>query len=202
MRRQIIMKENKKYVKNLSISAVFIALATVLSLIKIWNMPLGGSVTLLSMLPIVMLSCMLGVKWGMASSFVYSLIQLAFGIAIDGILGWGLTPVMLIGTIMLDYVLAFSVLGIAGIFRKTGIIGVAAGTVMALFLRFVSHFLSGFVIFKNLEQFEIFGSVITNRPVLYSICYNGFYMLPEIIITTIGAVLIFNTPQIKKLIES
>ena len=112
------MKEKKNYVKNLSISAVFVALATVLSLIKIWNMPLGGSVTLLSMLPIVMISCMMGLKWGMASSLVYSLIQLAFGIALDGILGWGLTPVMLIGTIMLDYILAFSVLGIAGIFRK------------------------------------------------------------------------------------
>ena len=201
LRRQNIMKEKKNYVKNLSISAVFVALATVLSLIKIWNMPLGGSVTLLSMLPIVMISCMMGLKWGMASSFVYSLIQLAFGIALDGILGWGLTPVMLIGTIMLDYILAFSVLGIAGIFRKKGIMGVCVGTVIALFLRFVSHFLSGFVIFKNLEQFEIFGSIIENRPVLYSICYNGFYMLPEIIITTIGVLLIFNTSQIKKLIE-
>ena len=198
------MKENKSksYVRNLSLSASFVALATVLSLIKIWNMPLGGSVTLLSMLPITMISVMLGLKWGMVSSFVYSLIQLGFGITLDGILGWGLTPVMLIGTILLDYVLAFSVLGIAGIFRNKGLFGVAAGTVLALVLRFFSHFLSGVIIFKNLEQFEIFGSVITNRPFLYSLCYNGFYMLPEIIITTIGAVLIFNTPQIKKLIKS
>ena len=203
-RRQIIMSElkSKNYLKNLSLSAIFIALSTVLSLIKIWKMPLGGSVTLLSMLPIVMLSIMLGLKWGMASAFVYSLIQLALGIALDGILGWGLTPVMLIGTICLDYVLAFSVLGVAGIFRKKGISGIAIGSVTALLLRFLCHFLSGVVIFKNLEQFEIFGNVLTNRPILYSICYNGFYMLPEIIITTVGAILIFNTSQIKKIINN
>ncbi len=197
------MKEikSKNYIKNLSVSAIFIALATVLSLIKIWNMPLGGSVTLLSMLPIVMISCMLGLKWGMASSFAYAIIQLIFGITLDGVLGWGLTPVMLIGTITLDYILAFSLLGIAGIFRKKGMIGIGSGVVIALLLRFFSHFLSGVIIFKNLEQFEVFGNIINNRPVLYSICYNGFYMLPEIIITTIGAILIFNTPQIKKLIE-
>ena len=197
------MKEikSKNYIKNLSVSAIFIARATVLSLIKIWNMPLGGSVTLLSMLPIVMISCMLGLKWGMASSFAYAIIQLIFGITLDGVLGWGLTPVMVIGTITLDYILAFSLLGIAGIFRKKGMIGIGSGVVIALLLRFFSHFLSGVILFKNLEQFEVFGNIINNRPVLYSICYNGFYMLPEIIITTIGAILIFNTPQIKKLID-
>ena len=97
------MKENsKKYVYKLTLSAVFIALATALSLIKIVKMPLGGSVTLLSMLPIVMLSFMLGLRWGMVSAFVYSLIQLALGIMLDGLLAWGLTPVMLVGTITLD----------------------------------------------------------------------------------------------------
>ena len=181
--------------------AVMIALAFALSCVKMWKMPLGGSVTLLSMLPIVMISVMLGLKWGLGSAFVYSLIQLVLGIALDGLLGWGLTPVMLVGTIMLDYIVAFTVLGIAGIFAKKGYVGICGGTALAVALRFASHFLSGFVIFKNLEQFELFGSVFTNHPVLYSLAYNGMYMLPELILTTVAAVILFRLPQVNKIIN-
>ena len=193
------MEMSKKYVYKLTLSAIFVALATVLSLIKVVKMPLGGSVTLLSMLPIVMISVMLGLKWGFGSAFVYSLIQLILGIAMDGLLGWGLTPVMLVGTILLDYIIAFTVLGIAGIFVKKGYAGICGGVVLAVVLRFFSHFLSGVIIFKNLEQFEIFGSLFVNRPVLYSLAYNGFYMLPELVITTVAAVLLFRLPQVKKI---
>ena len=197
------MKEiTQKRIYKITLSAIFVALATALSLIKIIKMPLGGSVTLLSMLPIVMLSCMLGVKWGLGGAFAYSLLQLFLGITLDGLLGWGLTPVMLIGTILFDYIFAFTALGIAGIFRKKGTSGICLGVALSLFIRFVSHFISGYVIFKNLEQFEIFGNLFTNRPILYSISYNGFYMLPEIVITTIAAALIFSAPQIKKLINN
>ena len=121
------MEMSKKYVYKLTLSAIFVALATVLSLIKVIKMPLGGSVTLLSMLPIVMISVMLGAKWGFGSAFVYSLIQLILGITLDGLLGWGLTPVMLVGTILLDYIVAFTVLGIAGIFAKKGYLGICGG---------------------------------------------------------------------------
>jgi len=198
-----MMKEiAQKRIFKITLSAIFVALATALSLIKIIKMPLGGSVTLLSMLPIVMLSCMLGIKWGFGAAFAYSLLQLFLGIALDGLLGWGLTPIMLIGTILFDYILAFTCLGFAGIFRKKGTSGIALGVVLSMLLRFVSHFISGYVIFKNLEQFEIFGSLFTNRPILYSISYNAFYMLPEIVITTVAAVLIFSAPQIKKLINN
>lgn len=194
------MKENSKQsIYKLTVSAVFVALATALSFIKIFNMPLGGSVTLLSMLPIVMISCMLGLKWGMVSSFVYSLIQLFLGITLDGLLGWGLTPIMLVGTILLDYIVAFSVLGLAGIFSKKGYMGKCLGVVLALVLRFLSHFVSGYVIFTQLEQFELFGEVFINRPILYSLGYNGLYMLPELVFTVIAAAILFKIPQIKKM---
>lgn len=197
------MKETvKNHVYNLTLSAVFIALATALSFVKIVKMPLGGSVTLLSMLPIIMISCMLGLKWGMASAFVYSLIQLFLGIALDGLLGWGLTPVMLIGTILLDYIVAFSVLGFAGIFKKRGYMGLCCGTALVLSLRFASHFISGYVIFTQLEQFELFGNVFVNRPLFYSFCYNGLYMLPELVITTVAAMIIFKISQIKRMMLS
>lgn len=194
------MKSNSKQnIYKLCISAIFVALATALSFIKIINMPLGGSVTLLSMLPIVMISCMLGLKWGMASSFVYSLIQLFLGIALDGIFAWGLTPTMLIGTIVLDYIAAFSVLGLAGIFSKKGYIGNCLGTAMVLVLRFICHFISGYVIFTQLEQFELFGQVFSNRPFLYSLCYNGLYMVPELIFTVVAALILFKIPPVKKI---
>lgn len=197
------MKENsEKYVYRLSLSAIFIALATVLSFIKIIKMPLGGSVTLLSMLPIVMLSCILGVKWGFVGAFAYSVIQLILGITVDGLFAWGLTPIMLIGTILLDYILAFSLLGIAGILKHKGPKGMCIGVLIGIILRFLCHFISGCVIFKELEQFEIFGKLFENRPVLYSLGYNGFYMLPELVITLVAAVILFNLPQIQKLMKN
>ena len=151
------METTKKPVYKLTVSAVFVALATVLSFIKVIKMPLGGSVTLLSMLPVVMISVMFGLKWGFGSAFVYALGQLALGL--PEVLTWGLTPAMLIGTIMFDYIIAFTVLGIAGIFADKGYKGICGGVALAVFLRFVSHFISGYVIFKNLEQFEIFGGI-------------------------------------------
>lgn len=188
------MQENsKKYVYKLTLSAVFVALATALSLIKVYELPLGGSVTLLSMLPIVMISCMLGLKWGFGSAFVYSLIQLGFGITIDGMLGWGLTPLSLVGTIVLDYIIPFTLLGLGGIFAKKGTIGIAFGTALALVARFLCHLLSGVIIFDIWCEWD--------NVWFYSLCYNGSFMLPELIITTIGAVLIFSTPQVKKLIR-
>ncbi len=192
------MKENsKRYVYKLTLAAVFIALATVLSLIKVFKAPLGGSVTLLSMLPIVMLSGMLGIKWGLGCAFTYSLIQLVLGLTLDGLLGWGLTPIMLLGTILFDYILAFTVLGFAGIFAKKGVFGFVFGTAAVITLRFLCHFASGIIIFKQLEQFELFGKIFSNHPILYSLSYNGLYMLPELVITVVFASIIFNLPQIK-----
>ena len=191
-------RNSNSAVYKLVLSALLIALATVLSFVKIVKLPLGGSITLLSMLPIVMISIMFGLKWGFGSAFVYSVIQLFFGIVSDGLLAWGLTPVMLVGTILLDYLVAFTVLGIAGVFAKKGYKGICGGIVLAFVLRFISHFISGYVIFKKLEQFELFGNLFENSPVLYSIAYNGMYMLPELILTTIAALILFKQPIIKK----
>lgn len=191
-------RNSNSAIYKLVLSALLIALATVLSFVKIFKLPLGGSITLLSMLPIVMISIMFGLKWGFGSAFVYSVIQLFFGIVSDGLLAWGLTPVMLVGTILLDYLVAFTVLGIAGVFAKKGYKGICGGIVLAFVLRFISHFISGYVIFKNLEQFELFGNLFENSPVLYSVAYNGMYMLPELILTTVAALILFKQPIIKK----
>ena len=187
------MKENRKNTYNLTLSAIFVALATVLSLIKVYNLPLGGAVTLFSMLPIVMVSCMLGLRWGIGSAFVYSLVQLGFGIALDGVLGWGLTPAALIGTILLDYILPFTALGFAGFAAKKGTVYMCICTAAVIIIRFICHLLSGAIIFDIWCEWE--------NVWFYSLCYNGSYMLPELIITVVGAAIIFKLPQIKKLMN-
>ena len=195
------MKKNSNTYK-LAVCAIMVALGAVLSLVKVVQMPFGGSVTLLSMLPCAMVSVMLGLKWGLAASFVESVIQLAFGITMDGVLGWGLTPAMLIGTILLDYILAYTVIGLAGAFRSKGYVGICVGTGLAVFLRFVCHLISGAVIFANLEQFVAFGASWVGRPGLYSLCYNGAYMLPELVITMVAATILFRLPQIRRIMAN
>jgi len=193
------MKKNNTY--KLAVCAVMVALGAVLSLIKIWKMPFGGSITLFSMLPCAMISIGFGLKWGLAASFVEAVIQLGFGIAMDGIFAWGLTPGSLIGVIVLDYLLAYTVIGLAGMFRAKGYVGICVGTGLAVALRFVSHLLSGAVIFANFEQFVAFGAEWVGRPWLYSICYNGAYMLPEMIITMAAAAILFRLPQLQKMLS-
>ncbi len=178
--------------------AVMIALATVLSFIRVYHLPWGGSITLLSMLPIAMYSIKHGVKKGLAAALVFSVIQLIQGIS-EGLFGWGLTPVMLIACILLDYLLAYTVLGVAGIFRGKGAFGWVGGTVLALLLRFLCHFGSGVIIWKSFG--ELWNGFSTDNTWLYSFLYNGSYMLPEIVFTAIGAFILFRIPQIRRLIE-
>ena len=175
--------------------AVMVALATVLSFIRVFKLPWGGSITLLSMLPIVLFSIRRGVSWGLIVSFVYSLVQFAQGV-MDGLFGWGLTPVMLIACILLDYLGAFTVLGIAGCFRKKGLPGWIGGITLAIVLRFVLHFLSGVVIWHSFG--ELWSGFATDNTYLYSFLYNGCYMLPELIFTLVGAVALLKVPQTKR----
>lgn len=178
--------------------AVMVALATVLSFIKIINLPWGGSITLLSMLPIVIFSLKRGIGHGLAASFVYSLIQFGQGCA-EGIFGGGLTPVALVACIFIDYIFAFTVLGIAGIFRKHGTPGMIGGSVLAMTLRLVCHYTSGVLIFGSFG--ELWNGLTINEPWLYSLLYNGAYMLPEIVFTTVGVVILLSVPQAKKTIK-
>ena len=113
--------------------AVMLALATALSYIRIYKLPWGGSITLFSMLPIVLFSIRRGLKAGLAVSFLFSLIQFFQGIG-DGLFGWGLTPFMLIACILLDYIIAFTVLGLGGLFRKKKTAGWIGGIVIAIAL--------------------------------------------------------------------
>lgn len=177
-------------------SAIMLALAVVLSYIKFWQLPFDGSITLFSMLPVCLIAIKHGWKWGLGTAFCFSWFQILQG----GVFGWGLTPVMLIGSLLLDYILAYTVLGFAGVFRKKGYLGCLGGIAMVCALRFFIHFLAGVILWANLEQFVAFGQEWVNRPVLYSICYNGVYMLPETVLTVGVAAILLKIPQIKRLL--
>lgn len=168
--------------------ALMIAVGTVLAQIKIFEMPFGGSVTLVSMLPFILVSFRHGVKWGLATGFVNSLLQMLLGFYAPP--APGLLP--LVGMILLDYVLAFTLLGLACVIAKpfqNRLVGVAVGTAVVCFIRFMCSFLSGVLIWGNLSD---------GLPAwTYSLTYNGSYMLPETILTTVAAVLIYKAaPQL------
>ena len=173
--------------------AVMIALGAVLSLVKVYEAPLGGSVTLFSMLPVIMISIRRGTKVGIAASFVYSLTQLFMGLA--SLMSWGLTPFTWFGAIAFDYILAFTVLGLAGIFKKKGTPGILGGVALACGLRFVCHFISGTIFFGALapENWNF---------VFYSLVYNGAYMAPEFILTSIGAAFLFAADPVRRLMNN
>lgn len=192
------MNKNSK-IRVLAEGAIMVAMAFVLSYIKIFKLPWGGSITLLSMLPIAIFSIKRGVKAGLFAAFVSALLQLGQGIIVDGLFGWGLTPVMLIACIFLDYIGAYTVVGLAGMFRQKGLGGRLAGTAIAVLIRYIFHIVSGAAIFHSSGM--IWEAFSTENEWLYSTLYNGAYMLPEMIFTVIGAAVILKVPQINKLIE-
>ncbi len=189
------MKNHEK-ITALVEGAVMLALAIVLSCLRIYKFPWGGSVTVLSMLPIAVYSIKYGLPRGLAISFLFALFQLCQGIT-DGLFGWGLTPVMLISCIMLDYLLPYTVIGIAGMLRKKGAAGWIAGITVAITARFLLHFISGVVIWHSFGT--LWEGFSTENEWLYSLCYNGAYMLPELVSTVIGAVALFKVSVTRRL---
>lgn len=172
----------RKNILTLVECAMMIALGTVLSFLKFWEMPYGGSVTLLSMLPVCMIAIRHNMAWGLGGAFVYAVLQML----VSGAAGWGLTPAVFIICLLFDYIIAFTVLGFAGIFKRFGFGGKLFGIAMVCILRFLCHYISGITIWANSipEEFvEKFGA----NPYLYSLVYNGSYMGIELILTVLGA---------------
>ena len=171
--------------RTLAEGAMMIALATVLSMIKIISMPFGGSVTLLSMLPLVLMSFRHGLRWGVLTAFAHSVLQMVMGI---NNVGYCPTLLSQIGCILLDYILAFTALGLADGFAKpfeNRVAGVCAGTAAVCALRFICSWLSGILIWGEYQSYYEWAAGMPTW--LYSLVYNGNYMLPETVITVIGA---------------
>ena len=204
-------------------SAVMIALAAVLELVAkmvIPEMPFGGQVTIVSMLPIVLVGWKYGVGKGVVTGFVYSLVQMALGVKTisslilptsdDYLGGFGNVVLMFI----FDYVVAYTVLGLGAIYKQkinNNSTSLALGAFTVITFRYISHIVSGYILygawaewFFTQDGFYSWGQTIMSTytgnalSLVYSIIYNGFYMIPEIIITTVVVVVIGRIPQITK----
>lgn len=176
----------------LVISAVMVALAVVLSLVKLFELPLGGSVTLCSMLPVMLIGYRYGPKWGLLTGFVYAVIQLLLDLG--KALGWGLSPTALVVSFIFDYLIAFSVLGLAGLYGK-GFRRYILGMVTAVALRFVSHVVAGGTAYASWLPKSWQGHVW-----LYSFAYNGSFLLPDFAICLVAAVVIYK--PLKRYLEA
>ncbi len=147
-------------------SAIMIALAVVLSFVKVWSMPQGGTVSL-TMLPLFVLSFRRGPVAGIISGIIYGAISIIF----DGVIYHPMS-------ILLDYTLAYGLLGVAGFFKKSyG--GIILGTTVGTALRYLCSLLSGAVLFAEYAPSG-------QNPWIYSLGYNATYMLPELIICVIA----------------
>ena len=181
--------------------AIMLALAIVLSMITPFRrlLPFGGSITLVSMLPVCLYSIKHGVGRGLCVSFLFALFEFFQGVQ-EGLFGWGLTAGMLTACILLDYFLAYTVIGLAGMFRKKGMGGWIAGTVFALLLRYLCHFLSGVYVFASTGKIWEELDFVAENKYVYSAVYNGAYMLPEIILTVVVAVILFSVRPIRNIL--
>jgi thiamine transporter len=198
-KRKLLGMSEKTF--RLVLSAVMIGLATVLSLIKVFPMPLGGSITICGMLPILIIGYKYGPRWGLLTGFTFSIIQLLLDAGmLAGFAGmhWQST----VGSILLDYLVAFSVLGLAGIYGK-GFVKFILGMITAVALRFISHVISGMVIYYayafDAGNFPSYLAFLKGHVILYSMAYNAFYLLPDLIICLIVGAIIYK--PLKKFIE-
>ncbi|MEM3000057.1 MAG: energy-coupled thiamine transporter ThiT [Candidatus Bathyarchaeia archaeon] len=154
---------NKVSTKILAEIAIFVALATALSFVIVYTLPQGGSITAGSMVPIIWLALRRGPKIGLFAGAVYGLIQFA-------IQPYFLNPMQM----LLDYPLAFGVLGVAGWTKKQPVLGASAGIIG----RFIMHFVAGVVYWAPLYAPEL-------NPYVYSAVYNGSYLVPELVVSSI-----------------
>ncbi len=200
-------------------SALLIAIAAVIELVSKTlglELPFGGTITLASMFPIVLIAYKYGTKWGLLSGFTYSLVQMLLGAkTVSAMFLPGDDQMVLWQAIcicLLDYVLAYTLLGLGGIFKgkfKKPAAELALGAFVALLLRYLVHIVSGAIFygayaewFFTQEGFYSIGEKIlgtfsgSSLAIVYSIFYNGLYMIPEIIITTVVAAILGSVPQI------
>ncbi|WP_099204136.1 energy-coupled thiamine transporter ThiT [Scatolibacter rhodanostii] len=183
------------------LGGIMVALSVVLSFVKVFEMPYGGSITLCSMLPVAFYGYRYGAKWGVGAAFVYGVTQLLFGLSSIR----ALTGTAVIGSILFDYLVAFSLLGFAGVFKKTKLsppISFACGTIFVIILRYICHIISGIMCYSEYAEWYFsqegftFGAWVLERfsgfslSLLYSAVYNAMYIVPEMIITAVAAFLL------------
>ena len=206
-----------KKTQRLAVSGVLIALAVVLSFVKVFELPFGGSITAFSMVPVMLAGFLYGVPWGLMCGLVDGVLQGVLGAATTQAFA-GMGAKEAIGVACLDYLLAFSVLGCAGLLRKPlqekPTLGFALGAGIAGCLRFLVHFTSGAILYGQWaewyftqEGFYSWGAKILQNfsgaglAMIYSAVYNAMYMVPETILSVIAAVVLMQVKPLRKLAQ-
>ncbi|MCR5090243.1 MAG: energy-coupled thiamine transporter ThiT [Oscillospiraceae bacterium] len=172
------MNRSRLTLRALTEGAVFVALAQILSYIKLFELPQGGSVTV-AMLPIFIYCARWGFGPGILASFVYSVLQLL----LDGAYAWGWQ------SMLGDYIVAFTVLGLAGLFHNQRY-GLFIGTLVGSLARFLVHYLVGVLVWGEYMPESFFGMTMTT-PWFYSFLYNGSYMLIDMVLCLVVGALLF-----------
>lgn len=182
-------------IRRLAESAIMLALSTILAELAVIEFPFGGSVTVFSQVPMVVISYRYGIKWGIFSGLTMGIIQMLFGMGnfayVSGIVAYLIL-------IFADYIIAFGALGLGGMFKnkiKNSAAALALGGAVVSVIRFVCHFISGVTIWGDYSG----GAQAVWE---YSLEYNAGYMLPELIITVVGCVVLASvfdlySPEIK-----
>lgn len=209
--------------KKITESAMLLAVAIVLELVSkmfIPEMPFGGQITLVSMLPVVLISYRHGVKWGLVAGLTYAVLEMALGAKTvaaafqPGYFGDGVMLLNAFIMCLLDYIVAFTVLGLGGCFRnriqKPGL-ALLCGSLVALGARYLAHIGSGYILFSGWaewfftqEGFPAWGAQLVSSlspqmlGLTYSVVYNGMYMIPEILITAVCSLVLAKVPAIVK----
>ena len=211
--------------KRITVSAIMIAISAVIYIvcgfIPFLNFSFGGTITIASLLPIIVISYMYGVKWGLLTSFTYSILRVLLSIMQGGAVYTLFLPdsdfsvfnALII--IFLDYIAAYTVLFVSGFFSKIKSKSAAliVGSIVALVCSYICHVASGAIFYGSWAEwfftdttfanFAISQSILkaftgNSLALVYSLVYNACYMIPEMIITIICAVAVSKISLIKK----
>lgn len=174
-------------------SALMLGLATVLSMVKLFQMPMGGAVTLGSMVPLVLVSQLYGFGWGSVVCLAYGLLQMLLG---ANNFSYATTVWAFLAIMIFDYLGAYWAVSLSALFRrmKHRGAGAAIGGAVACLARYAFHFVSGAVVWgqwaevASLPSFAQSTALADERVLIYSysLFYNS-YMLVEAVVTAILA---------------
>lgn len=192
---------NRKKLVSLCECALLLAMSAALSFVTVWRAPLGGSVTLLSMLPLLLVGALHGYRWGLGTAFVYSLFQLVQALISGNVFAYCYTPGATVICVLFDYLVPFGVLGLSAVARvkdgdgyRLSRVRFMCVTCALVTVRFLCHFVTGVVIWGQWAP-DGMGNF------LYSLLYNGAYMLPELVLTAAGAALLSGSEHFMRLLR-
>lgn len=186
-------------IRKLAECAILLAMSIALSFVTLYKMPMGGRVTMVSMLPILLVGLRHGWKWGLGTSMLYALYQLIEAIVGGNVFPYCTNAGIVVLCALFDYIVPFGTLGCSAVVcvKRVPFSRVKTCIVFGvlIFVRFVCHFITGVVIWDQWAP-EGMGKFV------YSLAYNGQYMLPELILTLAVTILLTASKPFVRLLKS